>query len=128
MHAQERGRPLFTPFPPAALGPVCPCVTALPAVSWVPSEGQEAMCLFPSGLSRHPLATAHGLWGGDLTHPCGYAVGHLEAWQTCQVFRRPSVFLLLCLPAYPVDHRMLGEGTHPGSAAVSSWGAISQQG
>ena len=36
---------------------------------------------------RPPLATAHGLWGGDLTHPRGYAIGHLEAWQTCQVFQ-----------------------------------------
>lgn len=26
---------------------------------------------------RHPLATAHGLWGGDLAHPRGSAhVGH----------------------------------------------------
>lgn len=60
---------------------------------------------------RHPLATAHGLWGGDLAHPRGSAhVGHLEAWQTCRALRRPSVFLLLCLPACPVDHRRRVEG------------------
>lgn len=48
---------------------------------------------------------------GEETSPTLVALptsASLEAWQTCRVLRRPSVFLLLCLPACLVDQQDTG--------------------